>query len=258
MNLSIVIPARYGSSRFKGKPLAKILNREMILRVADICSKVVSKKNLFIATDSTKIANVVKKAQYQVIMTSSKCLTGTDRIAEASKKIKSKFIINVQGDEPTINPEDIKKIISAKLRYPNYIICGYDNISKNENPSNLNLPKVLINNKKELVYISRSLIPGTKNKRISKKLNYHKQVCIYGFNKSQLNKFHSQKKKGEIEKIEDIEILRFFDLNIKIKMIKLSSNSIAVDEPKDLRKAENLLIKRYKSKQKKHRNNNSF
>ena len=107
---------------------------------------------------------MIKKAQYNVIMTSSKCLTGTDRIAEASKKIKSKFFVNVQGDEPTINPIDIKKIINAKYKYPNHVICGYDNISKFENPSNLNLPKVLVNEKKELVYISRSLIPGTKLK----------------------------------------------------------------------------------------------
>lgn len=249
MSISIIIPARYGSSRYKGKPLVKILNREMVLRVADICSKVVNKKNLFIATDSIKIANVVKKAQYNVIMTSSKCLTGTDRIAEASKKIKSKFFVNVQGDEPTINPIDIKKIINAKYKYPNHVICGYDNISKFENPSNLNLPKVLVNEKKELVYISRSLIPGTKKK--NRKLNYFKQVCIYGFNKNQLKKFYSQKKKGKIEKIEDIEILRFFDLNIKIKMIKLNSNSVAVDEIKDVKKAENLLIQRHRMKKNK-------
>ena len=72
MKTSIIIPARYGSSRYKGKPLVKILNREMILRVADICSKVVSKKNLFIATDNNKIANVVRRENYNVIMTSKK------------------------------------------------------------------------------------------------------------------------------------------------------------------------------------------
>ena len=90
MKSAIIIPARYGSSRYKGKPLVKILNREMILRVADICSKAVNKKNLFIATDNNKIANVVKRENYKVLMTSKKCLTGTDRVAEASLKIKSK------------------------------------------------------------------------------------------------------------------------------------------------------------------------
>ena len=80
MTVSIVIPARYGSSRYRGKPLVKFLNREMILRVADICANVVKKKNLFIATDSNKISNVVKKAGYNFIITSKKCLTGTDRV----------------------------------------------------------------------------------------------------------------------------------------------------------------------------------
>ena len=86
MKKIIIIPARYGSSRYKGKPLVKILKREMVLRVADICSKVVGKKDLFIATDNKKISNVAKMTNYNVVMTSSKCLTGTDRVAEASKK----------------------------------------------------------------------------------------------------------------------------------------------------------------------------
>ena len=85
MKFSIIIPARYGSSRYKGKPLVKILNREMVLRVADICAKI-KNTEVYIATDSNKIANVVKKNGYNVIMTSKKCLTGTDRVAEASKK----------------------------------------------------------------------------------------------------------------------------------------------------------------------------
>jgi 3-deoxy-manno-octulosonate cytidylyltransferase (CMP-KDO synthetase) len=239
MRSVIIIPARYGSSRYRGKPLVKILNREMILRVADICSKVVDNKNLFIATDSKKIAKVVKKENYNVLMTSSKCLTGTDRVAEASKKIKSKIYINVQGDEPTINPIDIKKIIKAKMKYPNYVVCGYDKINRLEKPSNINLPKVVLNKNQELIYISRALIPGSKKKIL--KYQYLKQVCIYAFNKKELIKFYSKNSKSKIESIEDIEILRFFDLGIKIKMIKLNSNSVAVDEFKDVIKAEKLI-----------------
>ena len=239
MKTSIIIPARYGSSRYKGKPLAKILNREMILHVADICSKVVDKKNLFIATDNNKIAKVVKNANYNVIMTSSKCLTGTDRVAEASQKINSKIIINVQGDEPLINPQDIKKIILAKKKYPNHVVCGYDKINKLEKPQSLNLPKVVVNQNQELIYISRSLIPGSKKKL--KDINFFKQVCIYAFNHKELKKFYSKKKKSKLESIEDIEILRFFEFGIKVKMIRLQSNSLAVDEIKDVKKAEKLI-----------------
>jgi len=106
------------------------------------------------------------------------------------------------------------------------------------------LPKVVVNSKKELIYISRSLIPGSK--KTIKNKRYFKQVCIYAFNKNELKKFYSLKKKSEIEEMEDIEILRFFDLGIKIKMIKLNSNSVAVDEIADVKKAEKI-IKQKKS-----------
>ncbi len=243
MKTSIIIPARYGSSRYRGKPLVKILGREMILRVADICKKIKNVR-VFIATDSKKIANVAEKNGYDYIMTSKNCLTGTDRVAEASKKIKSKIFINVQGDEPTISPRDIQKIMNAKRKFPNHVICGYDKIHNFESPKNINLPKVVVNSKGELIYISRSLVPGTKKK--NQNINYFKQVCIYAFNKKQLNKFHLKKRKSIIEKIEDIEILRFFDMDEKIKMVKLNSNSVAVDEMRDVKKAEKLLKKRLK------------
>lgn len=211
----------------------------MVLRVADICKKVVGEKNLYIATDSKKISKVVKENNFNYIMTSKKCLTGTDRVAQASLKIKSKIFINVQGDEPTINPNDIKKIIKAKIKYPNHVICGFDKVHKLESPDSNNLPKVVVNSKNELIYISRALVPGTKKK--NENITYFKQVCIYAFNKRELKKFFFQNKKSETEKIEDIEILRFFDLNIKIKMIRLNSNSVAVDEIQDVKKAEKLL-----------------
>jgi len=238
----IIVPARFASSRYKGKPLVKILGKEMIIRVADICKKVSGLKNLFIATDSKKIAKVVSENGYKYLMTSPKCLTGTDRVAEAAIKIESDIIINVQGDEPTINPIDIKKVISAKIKFPNHVICGYDKVHVSENPKNRNLPKVVMNSKSELIYISRALVPGTKKK--SQKISYNKQVCIYAFNKIELKRFYLNNKKSNTEQIEDIEILRFFDLNIKVKMIKLNSNSVAVDEPKDVKKAEKLLLKK--------------
>ena len=240
MTTAIIIPARYGSTRYRGKPLVKILGKEMVLRVADICNKVENVK-VFIATDSKKIANVAKNKGYDYILTSTSCLTGTDRVAEASNKIRSKVYVNVQGDEPTIKPKDIKKVIKAKKKFPNHVICGYDKVHDFENPKNLNIPKVIVNSKNELIYISRALVPGAKNK--NQLIKYHKQVCIYAFNKKQLKKFYGYKKKSETESIEDIEILRFFDLNEKIKMVKLNSNSISVDEISDVKKAEKLLKK---------------
>ena len=115
-----------------------------------------------------------------------------------------------------------------------------DKVNKLENPKSLNIPKVVINKRNELIYISRALIPGQKNNNYN---NFFKQVCIYAFNKKELSMFYSMKKKSRLEKIEDIEILRFFELNSKIKMVKLNSNSVAVDEIEDVVKAEKLIRK---------------
>ena len=122
------------------------------------------------------------------------------------------------------------------------MICGYDRINNFENPKSINLPKVVVNSKGELIYISRALVPGAK--KSNQKIKYYKQVCIYAFNKNQLKKFYNTKKKSETENIEDIEILRFFDLSEKIKMVKLNSNSVSVDEIKDVQKAEKILKKK--------------
>ena len=238
-NVKIIIPARYGSSRLPGKPLKLICGKEMIFHVAERCRKVLGNKNLFIATDSSKIQKRVKDYKFNVIMTSKTCLTGTDRVAQAIKKISGKIFINVQGDEPLINPSDVKKIINAKKKFPNHVICGFTKVLAQENPQNKNIPKVVMNKDNELIYISRAGILFSKKKY--KYITFLKQVCVYAFSRKELNRFYKFKKKSELEKIEDIEILRFFDLKIKIKMIKLNKNTIAVDEKKDIFKVEKIL-----------------
>ena len=97
------------------------------------------------------------------------------------------------------------------------LYADYDRVHKFENPSNINLPKVVVNEKQELIYISRALIPGSKKK--IKDYQYLKQVCIYAFNKKELKMFSFKNRKGQIESMEDIEILRFFDVGVKIKMM---------------------------------------
>lgn len=239
-NASIIIPARFSSTRFPGKPLIKILGLEMVVRVAKICEKVVGKANVYVATDNHKIKKICENYDFKVIMTNSDCPTGTDRVYLASKKIKSKIVINVQGDEPAIKANDIKKIIKAKMKNSDKVICGYSLINFND-AKNSNIPKVVTNKKNELLYMSRSLIPGSKTKNT--KQIFLKQVCIYAFNKEQLKKFFNFKKKSKNEITEDIEILRFLELNIPIKMIEVSGNSLSVDEKKDVCKVEAILKK---------------
>ena len=126
----VVIPARYKSTRFPGKPLVKLLGKPMIIWVAELSAKAVGKSNVYIATDDKRIKAEVNKYNFKVVMTSSKALTGTDRVAEASYKIKADIYVNVQGDEPLVNPNDILKIINTKIKNINSVINGFCWISK--------------------------------------------------------------------------------------------------------------------------------
>ena len=238
MNFIIVIPARYASSRFPGKPLVKIHGKTMLKRVYEKCCQAVAKKNIIIATDSKKITDHCKKESLNFIMTSKKCLTGTDRIAEVSKKIKKDFYINVQGDEPLIKVEDLKKIINYAKKNPNKIVNAMCRIKNRKDYFNSNIPKLVFDKSKNLIYMSRAAIPNNKKNQF---IRSYKQVCIYSFPRKMLKIFSKEKIKTLNEKIEDIEILRFVDLGYKIKMIEVSKSSIAVDTKQDLKKVKKIL-----------------
>ena len=214
----------------------------MIIRVVQICSEVIKKDEIYVATDSKKISNVVEKYGYKTILTSEDCLTGTDRVAEASLKLEADIILNVQGDEPLLNPNDISKVIDKKKKNMDRVICGYSKISEFEDPNDVNIPKIIFNDSEKLIYASRNAIPG--HKSLDKKpIEYYKQVCIYAFSKKQLKKFYELKKKSTLEEVEDIEILRFFETDIEVMMCKLNEGSLAVDVPEDVAKIEKALSK---------------
>ena len=134
----------------------------MIIRTYRQCLKATSSKNIYIATDNNLIRKACLKEGAQVIMTSSKCLTGTDRIAEVSKKIKVDSYINVQGDEPIFNPRDIKKLIYFAKKNRHLIINGYCKIKDEKLFRSGNIPKVVFRNDGRLLYMSRAAIPTTK------------------------------------------------------------------------------------------------
>jgi len=242
MKACVIIPARFSSSRFPGKPLEKLLGKPMILWVAEVSSKAVGDKNVYIATDDERIYDTVKSAGFGALMTSNNALTGTDRVAEASKALDYDIFINVQGDEPLIDYNDIRKCIDLKSKYPDYVINGFSKITSKENPSSINIPKVVTNEKNFMLYMSRQLIPGYKSK-LNKPISIKKQVCIYAFTYKELNAFGNKSQKSNYENAEDIEILRFFDLSIPIKMVETSSQSMAIDVPEDVVKVESELIK---------------
>jgi 3-deoxy-manno-octulosonate cytidylyltransferase (CMP-KDO synthetase) len=227
----IVIPARFDSSRLPGKPLIDILGKPMIQWVYEKCLKVVSHDKVYIATDDIKIKRAVKGFGGKVLMTSKECLTGTDRVAEVSKKIKAEYYINIQGDEPVFNPDDIKVIINSIDKYNGDILNGYCLIKEKEDFFSSSTPKVVFRLDGRLLYMSRSPIPGNKNKFF----NFgYRQVCVYAFPRKSLIDFTKKKSKTPFENEEDIEILRFLELGFDIRMIKLSDDSIPVDYASDI------------------------
>lgn len=233
----IIIPARFKSSRFPGKPLANILGKPLILHVVEVCVKVLGKEAVYVATEDNRIKKLVETAGYNVVMTSEFPQTGTDRLAEAAEKIPANIYINVQGDEPMVDPKDIAKIIEAKKIDPERVINGYAKLGQNEDPNSLNIPKVVFTESGQMAYMSRRLLPASKDLTNVPKY-YYKQVCIYGFSKKDLIEYARFSRKSQLEAYEDIEILRYLDIGIPVKMVEMSGGSLAVDEPDDIKKVE--------------------
>ena len=237
-NFLVVIPARYDSKRLPGKLLLDIKGIPMIIRTFNQCIKAVPRSKILIATDDKRIKNICELNNINTIMTSKKCLTGTDRIAEVAKKIKRDFYINVQGDEPICNPKDINNIIRYAKKYPDQIINGFTEIKEKDQYYSPHIPKVIFDNNYNLMYMSRSAIPSNKKKQFIKAW---RQVCIYSFSYKSLKDYTSVIKKTNIESIEDLESIRFLELGYKIKMLKMSNKSVAVDTKEDLVKVRKIV-----------------
>lgn len=231
----VIIPARYKSSRFNGKPLADIKGIPMIVRTYNQCAKVCDNDLIWVATDDERIKRTCEKNDIQVLMTSKDCLTGTDRLAECSELLDFDIYINVQGDEPVFNPDDLMKIIESSQIFPDFILNGFCKINSQEDYESLSTPKVVMREDNRLLYMTRAKVPSSKEG----KFNFGwRQVCIYSFPKKALLKFAKHSQKTVLEKQEDIEILRFLEIGEEIKMIEMSSDSVPVDHPEDILRVE--------------------
>lgn len=228
-----IIPARYESSRFPGKPLALINGKPMILHVCERVSRMGIKP--YVATDDSRIEAVVKEAGFQVIMTNL-ALTGTDRVAEAAKRINAKTYINIQGDEPLVDIETIIALIEMKRKYPHEVVNAMTPLQSGE-ADDRNVVKAVVRGGKHLVYASRAAVPAGKDGNKA----YWKQLGIYAFNKRELQIFASLGKRAELEEAEDVEILRFIEMGIPVRMVAVKSATQAVDLPEHIQIVERLM-----------------
>lgn len=238
MKIIAVIPARYQSSRFAGKPLADICGKPMIWWVYGQALKVADFDEVYIATDDERIRKTCEAYGMNVQMTSPKHKTGTDRIGEVADKIQADLYVNIQGDEPMIEPETIQQAINPFYHNPELKVSNLmTKIKRPVDVVNATIPKVITNKDGIGIYLTRSTAPYPKGKI---DYAYYKQVCVYGF-KPEALKFFCNSPRGVVESIEDIELLRFIENGYKVQFVEVDSDTVAVDSPLDLEKVRSIM-----------------
>ncbi|UIR30978.1 3-deoxy-manno-octulosonate cytidylyltransferase [Priestia flexa] len=237
MKVIAVIPARYGSSRFPGKPLALISNKPMIQHVYEKVSGVKNIDKVVVATDHEKIYNLVKSFGGEAIMTKETHESGSDRMAEVSMKIDGDIFLNVQGDEPLINPKLVEEIVEQSKLNTDAVITAKKVINDLEDISNPNVVKVISNLNKDAIYFSRSPIPYN---RSNDEIIYYKHLGIYCYPKDILQNFVTLPK-SNYEQTEMLEQLRLLENGYKIKVLETNYESIGVDTPEDIKRIEKIL-----------------
>ena len=235
MNIVGIIPARYAATRFPGKPLIDIGGKTMIQRVYEQALNANLAK-IIIATDDEKIYNAAKSFNASVVMTQVSHQNGTERCAEVMQILGNDFdaCINIQGDEPFINPEQINKV-AALLQQGHNIVTLKKKITTPEELHNNNVVKVVCNKKKEALYFSRSIIPFQRNIEQGILENHFKHIGIYGFSKNTLEEI-VQLPVSFLEKTESLEQLRWLENGYKIQVAETIFETIAIDTPEDLQK----------------------
>lgn len=228
---AVVIPARLGSTRLASKPLLDIVGKPMLIHTWERALEAVPVENVWIATDSQDIVDVCDKYGAQAVLTSEACLTGTDRVAEFATKVPADIYINLQGDEPMMPSESIRKVLEVSRAHPDQVVNGWAWITEEREFRSRTIPKVVIREDGQLMYMSRAPIPGTKADLFKFS---RKQICVYAFPGPALKAFAARVEKTPHEDAEDIEILRFLEMGWNVKMIELSGDSIAVDTLEDL------------------------
>jgi 3-deoxy-manno-octulosonate cytidylyltransferase (CMP-KDO synthetase) len=237
-----IIPARYDSTRFPGKPLVDIKGKTMIKRVYEQATQVLEK--VVVATDDERIFQEVERFGGEVVMTKETHRSGTDRCEEAVSKLNLQeneeevVVINIQGDEPFIKPEQIKELISCFDDPTAEISSLYRLIKAPEDVFNPNMPKLVLNNNSEAIYFSRSPIPCIKSQEKDNWImlnDFFAHIGIYAYRLDILKKI-VKLKEGHLEKMEGLEQLRWIENRFRVKMKKSDFQTHGIDTPEDLEK----------------------
>ena len=240
MNILGIIPARYASTRFPAKALADINGKSMIQRVYEQALKANSLQKVVVATDHEKIFSHVQSFGGNVVMTAEDHQSGTDRCFEAFQKLNESFdfVINIQGDEPFIQPQQINLLAGCLDNKEVELATLIKKISDLETLFNANTPKVIFNKNQEAIYFSRETIPhirGVKKEDWLLKHSFYKHIGIYAYRTDILEKITSMNP-SSLEKSESLEQLRWIENGLKIKVAITEYESQGIDTPEDLEK----------------------
>lgn len=233
-----LIPARYHSTRFEGKPLALIAGIPMIQRVYNQCIQSKSLASVIVLTDSIDIYDFCYSMRMNCLIVDEECLTGTDRCAKGIKDIEGDVFVNIQGDEPLINPEAIDQLVESHTlgSVSNaYVELDFYSDKRHDN----NVVKVVTDSYNNALYYSRLSIPYMQKEESVVK----QQLGLYAFNREFLEMF-PHLPVHELEKSESVEMLRFVENGFKVKMVKVEDEGYSVDTPEDLVIVENILRKK--------------
>lgn len=230
----VVIPARFRSTRLPGKPLIDIAGVPMIVRTARRCLEVMPSEQVLVATDDERIANVCADHGLRVEMTRDDHATGGDRVAEIASRIPADLYVNVQGDEPVFNPDDITTIVEAASRDLSKAYTGYCDMPE-EQWRDSKYIKLLFGEQRQLIYIGRAQVPGSHTGEFR---FAHRHVCVYAYSGDLLAKFTATGGRTRIEAVEDHELMRFLELGLPVEVVPMSADSMPVDRPDDVLKVE--------------------
>ncbi len=243
MTVSALIPARLNSTRLEKKLIKNLGGIPVIVRTyQNICSTKLFDE-VVVVTDSDDIINVLKEYDIKFLKSKEDHNTGTDRIAEFSKKFKSDIIVNVQGDEPFVLKEDLSKIINTfknDIENKINVISLMTKLISAEEINNPNNVKVVVDKNNNSLMFSRAMIPY---KRVENNVNYFKHIGIYAFRNSFLNKF-KKFKQTNLELTEMIEALRIIEHGYNIHMIEIDHEQISIDTIEDFNMAKSILNKK--------------
>lgn len=234
----MVIPARYGSHRFPGKPLKPIGGVPMVVRVLEQCKKVKEPKEIVVATDDERIGKVVERYGGKSILTPKDLPSGTDRVAEVARSHPAQWIVNVQGDEPFIPPENIEKVIEALKQGASMATIAVP--LKPEEAKKPDIVKVVKALDGNALYFSRAPIPYGRNQTPT----YWKHLGIYGYQKEILLTL-VRWSPTTLEKVEGLEQLRALEHGIPIQVVEGVGDSIGIDTPEDWESANKYWEERY-------------